>query len=166
VILGSVGTPPCSARPPDADCISADSGGHTLGALHFARDGRSSSESRTEPMRLSLIRIPYAQDLNSPNGKILRIRPDGSAPSDNPFHDGTNSWRSRVWQYGVRNPSGSRSIRRPRKSTWATSVGTPGRRSTTAPPRRTSAGRATRGTVRSRPTGASSRSVPNCRPAR
>ena len=47
-----------------------------------------------------------AQDLDSPNGKILRIRPDGSAPSDNPFYDGTNSWRSRVWLYGVRNPFG------------------------------------------------------------
>ena len=47
-----------------------------------------------------------AQDLNSPNGKILRIRPDGSAPPDNPFYDGTNSWRSRVWLYGVRNPFG------------------------------------------------------------
>ena len=47
-----------------------------------------------------------AQDLNSPNGKILRINPDGTAPPDNPFYDGTNSWRSRVWLYGVRNPFG------------------------------------------------------------
>jgi glucose/arabinose dehydrogenase len=105
VILGSVGTPPCSARPPDADCISADSGGHTLGPFIRPRwtlfvgigDGADAA---------FVIRIPYAQDLNSPNGKILRIRPDGTAPSDNPFHDGTNSWRSRVWQCGVRNPFG------------------------------------------------------------
>jgi glucose/arabinose dehydrogenase len=107
VILGSVGTPPCSAQPPNADCISADGGSHTLGSLHFARDGTlfvgvgdgaEAGPSDANPLR--------AHDLTSPNGKILRIRPDGSAPSDNPFYDGTNSWRSRVWQYGLRNPFG------------------------------------------------------------
>jgi hypothetical protein len=110
-LLGSVGTPPCSAHPPTADCISADSGTHTLGALHFARDGTlfvgigdGAGGDNVDPNALR------AQDLSSPNGKILRIRTDGSAPSGNPFHDGTNSWRSRVWQYGVRNPSGSHSI--------------------------------------------------------
>ena len=45
-----------------------------------------------------------AQDLNSSNGKILRINKDGTAPADNPFYDGTNSIRSKVWLYGVRNP--------------------------------------------------------------
>jgi glucose/arabinose dehydrogenase/fibronectin type 3 domain-containing protein len=107
VVLGSVGTPPCSAQPAGADCISADGGSHTLGSLHFAGDGTlfvgigdgaEAGPSDPNPLR--------AQDLNSPNGKILRIRPDGSAPSDNPFYDGTNSWRSRVWQFGVRNPFG------------------------------------------------------------
>ncbi len=107
VILGSIGTPPCSAQPASADCISADSGTHTLGSLHFASDGTlfvgigdGAGGDSVDPSALR------AQDLNSPNGKILRIRPDGSAPSDNPFYDGTNSWRSRVWQYGVRNPFG------------------------------------------------------------
>ena len=42
-----------------------------------------------------------AQDLDNPNGKILRIRTDGTALPDNPFYDGTNSWRSKVWVYGV-----------------------------------------------------------------
>lgn len=41
-----------------------------------------------------------AQDLESPNGKILRIRPDGSIPSDNPFPG------SPVYSYGHRNPQG------------------------------------------------------------
>ena len=104
VILGSVGTPPCSALPASADCIGSDGGSHTLGSLHFADDGTlfvgvgDGSEADENAMR--------AQDLNSPNGKILRIRPDGTAPPDNPFYDGTNSWRSRVWLYGVRNPFG------------------------------------------------------------
>ena len=41
-----------------------------------------------------------AQDLGSPNGKILRIEPDGTIPADNPF-DG-----SPVYSYGHRNPQG------------------------------------------------------------
>ncbi len=38
-IMGSVGTPPCSAQPPGADCIAADGGSHTLGSVVFAEDG-------------------------------------------------------------------------------------------------------------------------------
>ena len=41
-----------------------------------------------------------AQDLNSLAGKILRINPDGTIPSDNPFSD------SIVFSYGHRNPQG------------------------------------------------------------
>lgn len=41
-----------------------------------------------------------AQDRNSPNGKILRMRPDGSVPTDNPFAG------SRVYSLGHRNPQG------------------------------------------------------------
>jgi glucose/arabinose dehydrogenase len=41
-----------------------------------------------------------AQDLGSNNGKILRIEPDGSIPSDNPFPG------SPVYSYGHRNPQG------------------------------------------------------------
>jgi glucose/arabinose dehydrogenase/PKD repeat protein len=106
-ILGSIGTPPCSGFPQSADCVPSDSGTHTLGALHFAEDGTlyvgvgdGATADFADPLALR------AQDIDSPNGKILRIRTDGSAPPDNPFYDGTNSWRSRVWQYGVRNPFG------------------------------------------------------------
>jgi len=41
-----------------------------------------------------------AQDLDSLNGKILRMNPDGSVPSDNPFRG------SRVWSLGHRNVQG------------------------------------------------------------
>lgn len=41
-----------------------------------------------------------AQNLQSRNGKVLRIRPDGSIPSDNPFPD------SPVYTLGHRNPQG------------------------------------------------------------
>ena len=42
---------------------------------------------------------PAAQDRSTYNGKILRINPDGSAPSDNPFGN-------RVWTLGHRNVQG------------------------------------------------------------
>lgn len=41
-----------------------------------------------------------AQDINTLYGKILRINPDGTIPSDNPFPDNP------VWSYGHRNPQG------------------------------------------------------------
>ena len=39
VILGSIGTPPCSAQPAGSDCIAADGGSHTIGTIRFAADG-------------------------------------------------------------------------------------------------------------------------------
>src|SRR4030095_15289535 len=47
-----------------------------------------------------------AQDLNSLDGKILRVDPaTGLALPTNPFYDGNpSSNRSRVWEYGLRNP--------------------------------------------------------------
>lgn len=42
----------------------------------------------------------YAQDIDKLNGKILRIKSDGSIPEDNPFPNNP------VWCYGNRNPQG------------------------------------------------------------
>jgi len=46
-----------------------------------------------------------AQDLNSLNGKVLRMNLDGSAPDDNPFYEiaGINNY---IWSYGHRNSQG------------------------------------------------------------
>lgn len=52
-----------------------------------------------------------AQDLNRPNGKVHRIRRDGSIPKDNPFV-GTDAkpaspdLYTSVWSFGHRNPQG------------------------------------------------------------
>lgn len=43
-----------------------------------------------------------AQDLTSLLGKIVRIRPDGSVPGDNPFRDRRGA-RPEIWSYGHRN---------------------------------------------------------------
>ena len=45
-----------------------------------------------------------AQQLNSYNGKILRITRDGAAPADNPFYDGTGPNLDAIWARGLRNP--------------------------------------------------------------
>jgi glucose/arabinose dehydrogenase len=44
---------------------------------------------------------PAAQNTGDLRGKILRYRPDGSAPPDNPF-----GASNPVWAYGIRNPFG------------------------------------------------------------
>jgi glucose/arabinose dehydrogenase len=43
------------------------------------------------------------QDLTSPNGKILRLNTDGTAPEDNPFASNLDA-DPRIWAYGLRNP--------------------------------------------------------------
>jgi glucose/arabinose dehydrogenase/PKD repeat protein len=45
-----------------------------------------------------------AQDLSSFNGKILRLRSDGTVPPDNPFVDGAGPNEDAVWALGLRNP--------------------------------------------------------------
>lgn len=47
-----------------------------------------------------------AQDVATHIGKVVRIRPDGSAPSDNPFV-GQAGARAEVWSYGHRNIQGA-----------------------------------------------------------
>ena len=44
-----------------------------------------------------------AQDRTNLLGKILRIEPDGSIPTDNPFV-GMGAFRGEIWVYGLRNP--------------------------------------------------------------
>lgn len=47
-----------------------------------------------------------AQNLASHLGKIVRIRPDGTVPDDNPF-TGRADALPQIWAYGVRNPQAS-----------------------------------------------------------
>ena len=90
------------------DGIRTDNGNHDGGVLRIGPDrklyvgagdtglgdGQGGPGSSTNP---------YAQDLASLNGKILRLNLDGSVPADNPFV-GTAGARGEVWAYGFRNP--------------------------------------------------------------
>src|SRR5262249_18783515 len=46
-----------------------------------------------------------AQNLQNHLGKIVRIRPDGSVPPDNPFVTTQNA-KPEIWSFGHRNPQG------------------------------------------------------------
>jgi aldose sugar dehydrogenase len=75
--------------PSGSDCC------HKGGRLAFGSDGMLYVTLGEEHAASS------AQDTADVRGKILRYRPDGSVPSDNPF--GANN---PVWAYGFRNPFG------------------------------------------------------------
>lgn len=54
-------------------------------------------------------RMEMAQDLTRPNGKVHRVRTDGSIPEGNPFADQASRDRGvypSIWSYGHRNPQG------------------------------------------------------------
>ena len=70
---------------------------HVGGALRFGRDGMlyaSSGECGDGSL---------SQSLASTAGKLLRMRPDGSIPADNPFPTSTRGRRAAIWARGFRN---------------------------------------------------------------
>jgi glucose/arabinose dehydrogenase len=105
-ILGSTAVIPCPVQP-NVNCIPSDTGSHSIGTLRFGTDGKLwvSAGDGAEADFTDVLSL-RSQDLDSFAGKILRINPDGTAPTDspNPFFDGTDSVRSKVWAYGLRNP--------------------------------------------------------------
>ena len=78
---------------------SYDNSMHFGSRIAFDKDGRlyltlgDRSDSRMRK---------YAQDLNAHLGKTIRINPDGSVPSDNPFV-GRSGARPEIWSVGHRN---------------------------------------------------------------
>ncbi len=78
------------------------SGGHHWGSrLVFARDG-----TLFVTLGDRYAQRDRAQDLNSHFGKIVRIRPEGGAPADNPFVN-TPGALPEIWSIGHRNLQGA-----------------------------------------------------------
>ncbi len=126
--------------------FASGSGSHTIADLEWGRDGTlfvSAGEGahftqpdaggldpglfgpeRTDP--LEDIGAFRAQDLNSLDGKVLRVDPaTGMGLASNPYFDGDpSSHRSRVWCYGLRNPF--RIARRPGTGSSDPAAGNPG----------------------------------------
>jgi glucose/arabinose dehydrogenase len=79
---------------PDASSAS----NHNGGAMKFARDGT-----------LMIAVGERAQSSNSQTlgnllGKLLRINPDGTIPTDNPFYNTATGNNRAIWALGLRNP--------------------------------------------------------------
>jgi putative heme-binding domain-containing protein len=72
--------------------------GHQAGAIHFGKDGKLyiaiGDQTAGAP----------AQRLDTFQGKLLRINPDGSIPDDNPLVKQTAGKYRAIWALGLRNP--------------------------------------------------------------
>jgi uncharacterized repeat protein (TIGR03806 family) len=72
--------------------------GHQGGAIHFGKDGKLYVALGEQTAGLP------SQKLDTFQGKILRINPDGSVPEDNPFFKTAAGKYRAVWALGLRNP--------------------------------------------------------------
>lgn len=88
--------------------IATDNGNHNGGVLRIGPDQKlwvgvgdtGAGDNVGGPGSSS---NPYAQDLGSLNGKILRLNLDGGVPTDNPFVS-TAGALGEIWASGFRNP--------------------------------------------------------------
>jgi glucose/arabinose dehydrogenase len=70
---------------------------HDGGAIHFGNDGKLYVSSGNRADR------DISQNINTTVGKILRLNPDGSIPTDNPFFAQTTGNARANWANGMRN---------------------------------------------------------------
>ncbi len=86
------------------DCLAAEGTAHTVNTIQFGNDG-ALYVAAGDGIDYSAGSL-RAQEIDSLNGKILRINPlDGRGYSSNPFYDGDpGSNRSKVYALGMRNP--------------------------------------------------------------
>ncbi len=71
---------------------------HNGGSIHFGTDGKLYVAVGENANGAN------APSLNTILGKILRLNPDGSTPSDNPFLSQTTGQNQLIWVRGLRNP--------------------------------------------------------------
>lgn len=83
---------------PILDLPTLDAGNHNGGAIHFGPDGKLYVAVGDNAVGSN------AQSLTTRFGKMLRINPDGSIPTDNPFYGTTTGDNRAIWALGLRNP--------------------------------------------------------------
>jgi glucose/arabinose dehydrogenase len=71
---------------------------HNGGGIHFGPDGKLYVAVGENANGAN------SQSLNTLLGKMLRINPDGSIPSDNPYVNQTTGINQAIWAIGLRNP--------------------------------------------------------------
>ncbi len=71
---------------------------HNAGAIHFGPDGKLYVAVGDNGISAN------SQTLDNRLGKMLRINPDGSIPTDNPFYDVATGANRAIWALGLRNP--------------------------------------------------------------
>ena len=71
---------------------------HNGGAIHFGPDGKLYVAVGDNANGAN------AQSLNTRHGKMLRLGPDGSVPTDNPFYAQATGANRAIWALGLRNP--------------------------------------------------------------
>ncbi len=81
----------------DIDALSTDTR-HNGGGIHFGPDGKLYISVGDNKVSAN------SQSLSSLKGKILRINPNGSIPTDNPFYNQTTGVDRAIWALGLRNP--------------------------------------------------------------
>jgi glucose/arabinose dehydrogenase len=89
------------------DFVKIDSQTHTIGHLKFGTDGALYISSGDGSSYILDPRAASTLNIDSLSGKMLRVDPlTGAGLADNPFYDAANPGdnRSKVWQYGLRNP--------------------------------------------------------------
>jgi glucose/arabinose dehydrogenase len=72
--------------------------GHIGGAMHFGLDGKLYVAVGDHGLGSN------AQTLTNLAGKMLRLNPDGTIPTDNPFYNATTGVNRAIWALGLRNP--------------------------------------------------------------
>jgi glucose/arabinose dehydrogenase len=82
---------------------AVQSAGHFGSRLVFARDGMLFVTLGDRQQKHFAVR---AQDLETHFGKVVRIKPDGAVPKDNPFVDVPGA-QPEIWSYGHRNVQGA-----------------------------------------------------------
>jgi glucose/arabinose dehydrogenase len=71
---------------------------HHGGALHFTADGKLLIAVGERTVSAN------AQSMSNLFGKILRMNPDGTIPTDNPFYNTATGNNRLIWALGLRNP--------------------------------------------------------------